>query len=85
VNSDGSVTAGFRGSLAWIREAPRQDVEAYFDAEPVADLCSSLYYAGGTSRTVRKEEVLAEVESSLRRRGLSSAVCDDYWPRNRQR
>lgn len=84
-NSDASMTMGFRGSPAWIEKAPRKDVEAYFDRQPLSELCWSYYYESGTRSRLRREAVLAEIEQSLTRRGLSKVVCDDYPPLNRDR
>lgn len=84
-NSDASFTLGFRGSPAWIKDAPRKDVEAYFDRQSVSELCWSFYYESGTTSRLRRESILAEISQSFERRGLSSATCDNYPPRNRWR
>lgn len=85
VNSDGSITAGFRGSPAWIEHAPHEDVQAYFDGQSVPDLCWALYYESGTKCRTRREAVLSEIVQSLNRRGLTAVSCNDYPPLNRQR
>ncbi len=83
-NSDASVTLGFRGSPAWIEDAPRGDVEAYFDAQSVSDLCWSFYYESGTPSRTRREVILREIGLSLERRGLSTLSCADYPPFSRR-
>lgn len=83
-NSDASITPGFRGSPAWIKDAPRQDVEAYFDGIPVSELCWSFYYESGAEKNrLRREVILSEIEKSLARRGLGTSACNDYPPLNR--
>lgn len=80
-NSDASITLGFRGSPAWIKEAPRQDVEAYFDGIPISELCWSSYYESGAEKgRIRREVILSEIERSLKRRGLSTSTCENYPP-----
>ena len=39
VNSDGSISSGIRGSRAWHRSAPAQDVWAYYDKKSLEELC----------------------------------------------
>lgn len=83
-NSDSSITLGFRGSPAWIKDAPLKDVEAYFDGQPVSELCWSMYYESGKAKgRLRRETILSEIERSLKRRGLSTIDCDNYPPLNR--
>lgn len=82
-NSDSSITLGFRGSPAWIKDAPREDVEAYFDNQSVPELCWSFYYESGTASRVRRNAILLEIGGSLERRGLGASACDDYPPLNR--
>lgn len=85
-NSDASITLGFRGSPEWIKDAPRQDVETYFDGIPVSELCWSLYYESGAEKSrLRREVILSEIERSLERRGLGMSGCDTYPPLNRVR
>lgn len=72
-NSDGSFSLGFRGSPAWIKDAPRQEVEAYFDGIPVTELCWSYYHESGAEKNrLRRELILSEIERSLERRGLGA-------------
>lgn len=84
INSDGSITAGLRGSPAWIEHAPREDVQAYFDGQSVPDLCWAFYYESGTKSRTRREAVLSEIVQSLTRRGLTALSCNDYPPLSRQ-
>ena len=41
INSDGSITPGFRSSRAWQRLAPPEDVVAYYDAMTLDELCKT--------------------------------------------
>lgn len=84
INSDGSITTGLRGSPGWIKHAPREDVQAYFDGQSVPDLCWAFYYESGTKSRMRREEVLSEIVQSLNRRGLTALSCNDYPPLNRR-
>lgn len=84
-NSDASITLGFKGSPAWIKDAPRQEVEAYFDGISVSELCWSFYYESGTEKNrLRREVILSEIEQSLERRRLGTSACNDYPPLNRR-
>ena len=70
INSDGSISAGLRGSPNWIRTAPRADIEEHFDRIPASELCRLLYLESGTRSRTRRDEVRAEVEATLARRKL---------------
>ena len=84
-NSDGSFSLGFRGSPAWIKDAPRQEIEAYFDGILLPELCWSLYYESGIEKSrLRREVIVLEIERSLERRGLGTNACENYDPFNRK-
>lgn len=68
-NSDGSVTMGLKGSIGWHESAPRKDIEAYYDAMEVHQLC--ITWADKYNRT----DVRNEISSSLRRRGMNPLLC----------
>lgn len=39
INSDGSISMGFRSSRSWHRSAPAQDIWAYYDKQSLKELC----------------------------------------------
>lgn len=68
-NSDGSTTVGMKGSPAWHDNAPRRDVEAYYDSMPVHELC--IMWSDKKDRT----DVRKEISNSLLRRKLNPLLC----------
>lgn len=77
INSDGSITAGFRGSPAWIKNAPRSDVDARYDAMPVSVICDKwLDESRKTYSRLPREIILEELIKALNRRGLTLSSCN---------
>jgi hypothetical protein len=70
-NSDGSTTIGVKGSPGWIESAPKRDVDAYFDAMQLHELC----ILWQVETRDRRNEVLNQIALSLQRRGRNPLLC----------
>lgn len=68
-NSDGTVSMGVKGSPAWHDNAPRKDVQAYYDAMPAHELC--ILWAEKRNRS----DVRKEISESLIRRKMNPLYC----------
>lgn len=76
INSDGSITAGFRGSSAWIQNAPRIDVEARYDAMSLLELCNLWRDESRDSHSrLPRKRILEELTNAFERRGLPPSSC----------
>lgn len=79
-NLDGSYTFGARSSPGWAANAPKQDVEAYYDAFSVDELCAKWKAVSWEGRRV--ESILDQIGSSLQRRGREPDFCDKLCRKN---
>lgn len=74
--SEGGLALGVRGSPAWSKTAPRQDVIAYYDAMKTYELCSkwdrAIDYFESDKTVVRRS-----ISDSLVRRGEPEDRCYD--------
>lgn len=68
-HSDGSATLGVKGSPLWHTSAPRQDINAYYDAMPPHELC--ILWADKRDR----KDVRKEISESLIRRNMNPLYC----------
>jgi hypothetical protein len=79
-NMDGSHTFGARSSPMWAVNAPRADVEAYYDSMSVENMCATWkarYWEGR-----RSEPILIQITGSLKRRGMEPSYCDKVCRKN---
>ena len=74
--SEGGLALGVRGSPAWNKTAPKQDVTAYYDGLKTYELCSkwdrSIDYFESDTAVVRRN-----ISESLVRRGEPEDKCYD--------
>ncbi len=73
VNSDGTTTIGVRGSPAWLSSAPQKDIDAYYDAKQVYELCMDWDKAmtkGKYAQTLRRP-----ISQALVRKGEKPDRC----------
>jgi hypothetical protein len=73
-NLDGSHTFGARSSPGWAANAPKQDVEAYYDSLSVPEMCATWKARFWEGRRV--EPILVQITGSLQRRGMDPRHCD---------
>lgn len=74
VNSDHSMTFGMRGSQLWHRDAPVQDIWAYYDTMSLAELCEhwGLSHRSGSTPNQVADKALLE---SMACRGKRLSDC----------
>ena len=74
VNSDGSISPGFRGSRAWHQNAPAADVVAHYDKMSLEELCENwwLSHRSGSSPSAAGDNAKLD---ALARRGKSLQDC----------
>lgn len=82
INSDGSVTAGFRGSVAWLHKAPPSDIDHYYTSMPDKDLCWGwLAESRDTPSRLPRQEILQALRKEMDRRELTPDACRVLaWP-----
>lgn len=74
INSDGSITPGFRTSRLWQERAPQKDIEAYYDQKTFDELCEIWWL---THRSGSPMDVVGDKNKrdAFARRGKSPADC----------
>ena len=67
-NSDGGTTLGMKGSTAWNRNAPREDIDRHYRKMEVYELC--IEWQDTTSKSKRKN-----ISRALESRGKDPLMC----------